>query len=61
MSSQITPILLSVIVLAALLIPAVRGAIAGFVKTALNLLRFGLSLLFAFSFARPLGNFLKEK
>jgi uncharacterized membrane protein required for colicin V production len=61
MSSQITPILLSLIVLAALLIPAIRGAIAGFVKTALNLLRFILSAVIAFSFAKPLGVFLKEK
>ena len=56
-----TSILLSLVVLAALLIPAIRGAIAGFVKTALHLLRFVIAAVLAFSFAKPLGIFLKEK
>lgn len=61
MTSQATSIILSIIVLTALLIPAIRGAVAGFVKTALHLLRFVIAAILAFSFSKLLGTFLKEK
>ena len=58
---MILPIILNVIVLLALLIPTVRGYIAGFVKTALHFLRFFAAFILASVFSKPLGVWIKEK
>ncbi len=61
MNPSILPIILNVIVLLALLIPAVRGWIRGFVKTALHLLRFLGAFLLSCVFSKPLGTLIKDK
>lgn len=58
---MVLPIILNVIMLAALLIPAVRGYVAGFVKTALNFFRFLGAVILACVFSKPLGLWIKEK
>ena len=58
---MVLPIILNVIMLAALLIPAVRGYVAGFVKTALNFFRFFGAVILACVFSKPLGLWIKEK
>lgn len=61
MNLNIIPIILNVIVLLALLIPAVRGYIRGFVKTALHFFRFLLAFAFSCIFSKALGTLIKEK
>lgn len=55
------PTILNVLILAVLLIPAVRGYLRGFVKTALNFFRYLGAFVLACSFSKPLGSFIKEK
>ncbi len=61
MDGSLIPILLNIVVLLALLIPAVRGFVSGFVKTALHALRFLIAFALSFAFAKPLGFFIKER
>lgn len=54
-------VFLNAVVLLSLLIPAVRGYLNGFVKTALRLFRFLGAFLLACLFSRPISIYFKER
>lgn len=54
-------IILNLIVLAFLILPAVRGYVNGFVKTTLRFFRFLGAFVLALLFSKPLGKWIKEK
>ncbi len=61
MNMTIVFIVLNVIVLLSLLIPAVRGYVRGFVRTAVHLLRFVGAFILACVFSKPIGAWIKEQ
>ena len=61
MNPNTITLILNFIVLLALLIPAVRGWIRGFVKTAVHFLRFLAAFMVSCVFSKPIGAIVKEK
>ncbi|MBE6655374.1 MAG: hypothetical protein E7609_00690 [Ruminococcaceae bacterium] len=61
MNMTTVTIVLNVIALLSLLIPAVRGYIRGFVRTAVHLLRFFGAFVLSCVFSKPIGALIKEK
>lgn len=61
MNPELLTILLNLAMIIAILIPAVRGYMRGFVKMAFHLFRFVIAFVLSSCFAKPIGVLLKEK
>ena len=61
MNPELLTILLNLAMIIAILIPAVRGYMRGFVKMAFHLFRFVIAFVLSSCFAKPIGLLLKEK